>query len=161
MRLAVHVAHMEETRNAYKIWVRELEKKRSLQNSACTLKTNGQLDTIIVFLNIIHRPVLFKKHNSSETGLCLCLHVEPTQLGSIDRSSPCLQTSRPNSYSYSLSLDLWRWELVLWIGPSWVGFTWRCRQHPLSKTLCVLNEDKRLDNVQKHNNCVKLLVKWI
>jgi hypothetical protein len=71
MRLAVHVAHMEETRNAYKIWVRELEKKRSLQNSACRLKTNGQLDTIIVFLNIIHCPVLFKTHNTSDWILTL------------------------------------------------------------------------------------------
>jgi hypothetical protein len=45
----------------------------------------------IVFLDIIHPPVLFKTHNVSETGICLRLRVEPTQLGSIDRDSPCLQ----------------------------------------------------------------------
>jgi hypothetical protein len=35
---------------------------------------------------------LYLKHNVSETGLCLCLQVEPTQLGSIDRASPYLRT---------------------------------------------------------------------
>jgi hypothetical protein len=29
--------------------------------------------TIIVFLDIIHRPVLFRTHNVSETGFCLRL----------------------------------------------------------------------------------------
>jgi hypothetical protein len=37
------------------------------------------MNTIIVFLDMIHRPVLFK-HNISETGFCLRLQVEPTQL---------------------------------------------------------------------------------
>jgi hypothetical protein len=47
------------------------------------------LDTNIMFLDIIHHPVsiskhrfvYISKHNVSETGFCLCLHVKPTQLG--------------------------------------------------------------------------------
>jgi hypothetical protein len=35
---------------------------------------------------------LFKTRNVSETGFCLRLQVEPTQLGPIDRASPCLRT---------------------------------------------------------------------
>jgi hypothetical protein len=62
--------------------------------------------SVIVFLGIIHRPV-------SETGFCLRLRVEPTQLGLIDRASP----------------------------------------YPL----CVLNKNKTMDNVQKHNNCISIL----
>jgi hypothetical protein len=60
--------------------------------------------TNIMFLYIIrcpvcylrhlqHRPVYISKHNVSETGLCLRLHLNPTQLGPIDRSSPCLWRS--------------------------------------------------------------------
>jgi hypothetical protein len=52
-----------------------------------------------MFLDIIHRPafiqthrpVYIRKHNVSETALCLRLQVEPTQLGSIDRASPYLR----------------------------------------------------------------------
>jgi hypothetical protein len=55
---------------------------------------------IIVFFNIIHRPVfLFKHANVSKTGLCLRLQVEPTQLGPIDRASPYLRTSAPTQVS--------------------------------------------------------------
>jgi hypothetical protein len=43
-----------------------------------------------MFLDIIHRPVYFSKHNVSETGFCLCVQVIPTQLGPIDRASPYL-----------------------------------------------------------------------
>jgi hypothetical protein len=39
--------------------------------------------------------VLFKIYDASETGFCLRLQVEPTQLGPIDNSSPYLQTSAP------------------------------------------------------------------
>jgi hypothetical protein len=31
-------------------------------------------------LDIIYRPILYLKYNVSETGLCLCFQVEPTQL---------------------------------------------------------------------------------
>jgi hypothetical protein len=53
-------------------------------------------DTNIMFLNISmvvfikkHHPVYFSKRNVSETGFCLRLQVKPTQLGPIDRASPC------------------------------------------------------------------------
>jgi hypothetical protein len=45
----------------------------------------------VTILNIIHRPVFCLKHNVSETGFCLLVQVEPTQLSPIDRSSPCLR----------------------------------------------------------------------
>jgi hypothetical protein len=41
------------------------------------------INRIIVFLDIIHRPVFIV----SESGFCLRLQVEPTQLGPIDRAS--------------------------------------------------------------------------
>jgi hypothetical protein len=40
-----------------------------------------------MFLSSIHCPVCFSKHNFSETGFCLRLQVETTQLGPIDRAS--------------------------------------------------------------------------
>jgi hypothetical protein len=43
------------------------------------------INTIIVFLDIIHRPV-FIYNNVSETEFCLRLQVEPTQLGPIDKA---------------------------------------------------------------------------
>jgi hypothetical protein len=38
-----------------------------------------------------HRYVYFTKHNVLETGFCLRLQVKLTQLGPIDRDSPCLR----------------------------------------------------------------------
>jgi hypothetical protein len=38
---------------------------------------------------------LFKTYNVSETGFCLHLQVEPTQLGPTDRASPYLGTAAP------------------------------------------------------------------
>jgi hypothetical protein len=35
----------------------------------------GQQYITITILDIIHRPILYLKHNVSETGLCLCLQV--------------------------------------------------------------------------------------
>jgi hypothetical protein len=51
-----------------------------------------------MFMDIIHvlslsktpSCVYLKTHNVSETGFCLRLQVKPTQLGPIDRASPCL-----------------------------------------------------------------------
>jgi hypothetical protein len=40
----------------------------------------------------IHRPVLYLKHIVSETGFCLCLHLESTYLDPIDRAGLCLPT---------------------------------------------------------------------
>jgi hypothetical protein len=47
--------------------------------------------------------------------------------------------------------DVRRCELALSIGPSWVHFTWRRRQNPVSETLRVLDKNRTMDNVQKHN----------
>jgi hypothetical protein len=38
----------------------------------------------MTILDIIRRPVLYSKRKISETGLCLHLQVEPTQLGPTD-----------------------------------------------------------------------------
>jgi hypothetical protein len=38
------------------------------------------INITITILDIIHRPVFYLKH-VSETGFCLCLQVEPTQVG--------------------------------------------------------------------------------
>jgi hypothetical protein len=54
------------------------------------------MSTIIVFQDIIHRPVfIYLNHNVSEIGFYLRLLVEPTQLGPIDRASPFLRTPAP------------------------------------------------------------------
>jgi hypothetical protein len=44
----------------------------------------------IIILDIIHRPVFYLKHNVPETRFCFVFQVKPTQLGAIDRASPCL-----------------------------------------------------------------------
>jgi hypothetical protein len=46
----------------------------------------------IAILDIIHRPVFCLKRDFSETEFCLRLQVESTQLGLIDKASPCLHT---------------------------------------------------------------------
>jgi hypothetical protein len=48
----------------------------------------------LLFPDIIHRPVLFITHNVSQTGYCLCLQVEPPQLGPIDTASPHIRVRR-------------------------------------------------------------------
>jgi hypothetical protein len=67
------------------------------------------INTVIVFLDIIYRPVLSETYNFSG---------------------------------------------ALLIGYNWVGSTWRRRQNSVFETLCVLNKDRMMDNVQKHNNCI-------
>jgi hypothetical protein len=44
-----------------------------------------------MFLDIIHCPVYFSKHNVPETRFCLRLQVKPTLLSLIDRATPYLQ----------------------------------------------------------------------
>jgi hypothetical protein len=46
----------------------------------------------ITILDIIPLSVLCLKQDNSEIGFCLCLQVEPTQLGPIARVSLCLRT---------------------------------------------------------------------
>jgi hypothetical protein len=40
--------------------------------------------------------LFYLKHNVSETGFCLHLQVDPSQLGSIDKDSPYLQIPAPS-----------------------------------------------------------------
>jgi hypothetical protein len=54
--------------------------------------TNTNLD-IIQYPNFIHNTV-------SETGFCLHLEVEPTQLGQIDRANLCLRTRATTLIEY-------------------------------------------------------------
>jgi hypothetical protein len=57
-----------------------------------------KINTNIMFLDIIHRPVSIQKHrpvyfpkyNVSETGFCLRLQVKPTQLAATDTGNPYL-----------------------------------------------------------------------
>jgi hypothetical protein len=45
------------------------------------------INIIIMIMNITHCSVFYLKHNVSETGFCLLLQVEPTQLGPINRNN--------------------------------------------------------------------------
>jgi hypothetical protein len=67
--------------------------KRNVGNEGLRSKSlwRWHINAIIVFLDIIHRPVFIKTRNVSETGFCLHLHVERTQLGPIDWASPYLR----------------------------------------------------------------------
>jgi hypothetical protein len=64
-------------------------------------------------LDVIQYPVSYLKHDISETGLCLCFQVKPTQLCTMDREILCLH-----------------------IGPNGVGCTWRRRQNPVTEESC-------------------------
>jgi hypothetical protein len=48
--------------------------------------------TTITTLDIIHGPVFYLKHGISETGFCLRLQVELSQVGQTDRASIRLRT---------------------------------------------------------------------
>jgi hypothetical protein len=47
---------------------------------------------------MIHCPVFYLKHIASEIEFCLCLQVEPTQVGLIERDSLCIYLFCPNMY---------------------------------------------------------------
>jgi hypothetical protein len=47
-----------------------------------------------------------------------------------------------------IGYGVWGYGLALSIGPNW-----KRRENPVSKTLCVLNKNRTMDNVQEHNNC--------
>jgi hypothetical protein len=53
----------------------------------------------ITIPDIIHRPVSYLKHSVSETGSCLRIHVEPTQLGHIHTGGKNTGDKRANSKS--------------------------------------------------------------
>jgi hypothetical protein len=46
----------------------------------------------IKILTIVHHPNFYLKHDFSETGFCLSIQVELTQLGPTDRASFCFRT---------------------------------------------------------------------
>jgi hypothetical protein len=60
------------------------------------------------------------------TWFCLCLQVEPIDLGPLNRASPCLQT-----------------QIALSVRPSLVGLAWRRRRNPVSETSCFKQKKKK------------------
>jgi hypothetical protein len=81
------------------------------------------INITFTILDIIHRPVLYLKHNVSETGFYLRLQVEPTQLGPMDTISLlfadsetiCIDwyhitTACVTSFNYSLTQREGTWE---------------------------------------------------
>jgi hypothetical protein len=62
------------------------------------------INVTTINLDTIHRPVFYLKHDISDTGFCLRLQVVPTQLGKIDRASPCIDCQ--SFQSLSLPRDL-------------------------------------------------------
>jgi hypothetical protein len=49
---------------------------------------------------------VFKTYNVSGAGFCLRLQVEPTQLGPIDRASPCFQANLSRFQTETISIVL-------------------------------------------------------
>jgi hypothetical protein len=41
--------------------------------------------------------------------------------------------------------------------PRNIRFHLKRRQNPVSETLCVLNKNRTMDNVQKHSDCINIL----
>jgi hypothetical protein len=179
------------------------------------VKTIPILIQILCFWTLSIALFFYLKYNVSETGFCLRVQVESTQLDPIDRYSPYLRrldsvsvfsgtySVGPNRYSWSLSPETGfclrlQWNLLSWaqsielvpisetgfcllvqvepvrsgqvdradlyflscrsgdreIGPNWIDSTWKRRQNPVSETLYVLNRNNRMDDIQKHNNCI-------
>jgi hypothetical protein len=70
-----------------------------LRTSNSTLGTNTHfLLQLSQFWLLSTRPFFSLKHNISETWFCLRLHVEPTQLSSIDKARLYLRTQSYDSY---------------------------------------------------------------
>jgi hypothetical protein len=57
----------------------------------------------MTILEIIHCLAFYLKHDVSESGFCLRLHVEPTQMGPADRANLCLWTTDNTSSVYKAS----------------------------------------------------------
>jgi hypothetical protein len=62
-------------------------KSFDIRNSLITPVLEIMHSVHITILDIIHRPVLYLNHDISETGFCLRLQVEPTDMGQIDAAS--------------------------------------------------------------------------
>jgi hypothetical protein len=76
------------------------------------------INITITILDIIHRPVFCLKHNVSETGFCLRLQLQPTQVVPTDRARFYLRRQRR----------------AVSVGSNRVGSTWRPRQNSVSET---------------------------
>jgi hypothetical protein len=65
-----------------------------LSGRGLTKKDSSPWDVTVTvtLLGIIHRPVLYSKHNVSDPGFCPRFQVEATQLSLIDRASVTLWT---------------------------------------------------------------------
>jgi hypothetical protein len=86
--------------------------------------------------------LLFKTHNVSETGFCLRLQVEPTQLGPVDRASPNV-------------LEL---ELRLQVEPTQLGPVDRASPSVLELELRLQVEPTQLGPVDRASPSVLMLV---
>jgi hypothetical protein len=101
---------------------------------------DGILIQLLCFWTLLAYLFLFKTHNVLETGFCLYLQVEPTHLGPINGASPCLQRGKE-------------------IGTSSINWAQLSRFHlktdRIQSPKRVLNKNRIVDNVQKHNNCIE------
>jgi hypothetical protein len=80
---------------------------------------NYFITTTLTVLDIIHHPVFYLKHDVSETGSCLHLQVEPTQVRPVNRASLRMRQRQTPS-----------------VGPIWVDTTRRDRiQSPKHRVL--------------------------
>jgi hypothetical protein len=64
-------------------------------------------------MKIIHRLRLIK-HSVLETGLCFHHQLKPTLLGTIDKPSPCLQTTvvvQVKAYKLSSTIHTYTWNV--------------------------------------------------
>jgi hypothetical protein len=75
-------------------------------------------DITITILDVIHCPVYYLKHGISETGFCVCLQVELTEVDLVDRASLYLQMGQKQRIAVS-------------VAPILVGSTWSWRQNPV------------------------------
>jgi hypothetical protein len=73
-------------------------------------------------------PILISS-NKFHSLFCLRLQVEPAQFGQIDKAGPYLRTLIQTKVR---------------------------RLNPVSEILYVLNENSKMDNVKKHNNCINM-----
>jgi hypothetical protein len=86
------------------------------------------VNIIITILDIIHCPAFYLEHDISETGLCLRLQVDPTQLCSQDRGSLYLRIAVAGVH---------RQRLAPSNGPNWVGSTLIWGQNAVSESLFI------------------------
>jgi hypothetical protein len=78
-------------------------------------------------------PLYISERNVSETGFFLRLQVNYTQLGTIDRTSPCLRGLSPTGYILPKNGDRIQ-----------------------SANVVFLNKNRAMDNVQKRNICINV-----